>query len=283
MNTYRIIKTDVKEFPYNVQILTKTTDGKWWYCGNGKFCRNKDEIKEIINKYNAIKYEDVVEEERKNNTMKKNNTTVYTKEMAKINNLSLIKRFYEDDELLIPYVVVRNYDGTKEYGNQWSHAIDYFVDLGEAIEVMANTLRHEESERRHFKWTEDFICKNKGKIVSEMELKIYFQIDRMFYEENNGKDYPAGDDFYLFLDFLKDNFLEECEHVEITMEKVQLISCQYWLTKEEIEDLYHLKNPHHDDMEKRLELEGNVEYLIKASLVDNNGNEIEELFDWEEE
>ena len=233
-----------------------------------------------MNAYKIIKTEDISNTE-KENTMKKNNT-VFTKELAKIDNLSLIKRSFKDDDFLIPFAVVRNYDGTKEYGNQWSHAIDYCEDLGEAIELMASKIYHEESER-HFKWREDFISNNKGKIVTETELKIYFQIDKKLYEEKNKTEYPAGDDFFLFMMFLEDNFLEECKHVEITMEKIERISCHYWLTEDEMEDLYNLKNPRHDDMERRMELEGTLDYNIKASLIDNNGNEIEELFDWEEE
>ena len=55
MNTYKILKTDMEEFPYNVKILTQLSDGRWWYCGNGKFCRNMDEVKATIKKYHAVK------------------------------------------------------------------------------------------------------------------------------------------------------------------------------------------------------------------------------------
>lgn len=51
--TYKIEKTSNEEFPLNVKILING-----FYCGNGRFCKNKDEAIEYIN---SDKFDRVVE------------------------------------------------------------------------------------------------------------------------------------------------------------------------------------------------------------------------------
>ena len=51
--TYKVEKTSNEEFPLNVKILING-----FYCGNGRFCKNKDEAIEYIN---SDKFDRVVE------------------------------------------------------------------------------------------------------------------------------------------------------------------------------------------------------------------------------
>lgn len=55
INMARIEKTDREDYKYNVQIWKSTDGGKSWnYTGNGKFCQKREEIDEVVKKYNAI-------------------------------------------------------------------------------------------------------------------------------------------------------------------------------------------------------------------------------------
>ncbi len=52
VNMARILKTDIPDQPYNVQIVTKVTpDSEFAYCGNGRFCKTMDEVKKYVNEH----------------------------------------------------------------------------------------------------------------------------------------------------------------------------------------------------------------------------------------
>lgn len=55
MNKMKIELTDMADCRYNAQIWTSADGGKnWYYTGNGKFCKNYEEIAELAKKYNTI-------------------------------------------------------------------------------------------------------------------------------------------------------------------------------------------------------------------------------------
>ena len=46
------------DFPYNVSVLTSVDGGEtFWYCGNGRFCRNLTEVFKFIRAWNDPWYE----------------------------------------------------------------------------------------------------------------------------------------------------------------------------------------------------------------------------------
>ena len=51
----KIIKTQNKDYPYNVQILNSIDDGKtFYYSGDGKFFETKEEVRQFIVKFKIV-------------------------------------------------------------------------------------------------------------------------------------------------------------------------------------------------------------------------------------
>ena len=51
----KIIKTQNKDYPYNVQILNSIDDGKTFhYTGEGEFLKDKEEVRHFIEKFEIV-------------------------------------------------------------------------------------------------------------------------------------------------------------------------------------------------------------------------------------
>lgn len=54
---YKVVKLEPDDlrfeygYRWDVAIETQASDGKYYYCGNGRYCRTLDEVKDFINKW----------------------------------------------------------------------------------------------------------------------------------------------------------------------------------------------------------------------------------------